>query len=65
MLCYSKASKKNKTTNSYLIFEPETGVTKAEFTVAPKQNQGTIRKRAVIVFGRLFCFFFGETKKKK
>ena len=32
--------------------------------VALKLNQGTTRKRAVIVFGRLFCSFFGGTKKK-
>jgi hypothetical protein len=36
----------------------------AEATVAQKLNQGTIRKRAVIVFGVLFLVaFFGQAKK--
>lgn len=39
--------------------------TKAEFTVVQKFNQGTDRKRGVIVFGAFFGYLFGQTKRYK
>lgn len=36
--------------------------TEFEFTVVLKLNQGTLRKRGVIVFGALFAYFLGKQK---
>jgi hypothetical protein len=46
----------------FQVVEAQYQGTEFEFTVVLKLNQGTIRKRGVIVFGALFAYFLGKQK---
>ncbi len=46
----------------FQVVEAQYQGTEFEFTLVLKLNQGTIRKRGVIVFGGLFAYFLGKQK---